>query len=488
MIRTLIFSFLLILFTLLEAMSVNGQSFPVNNAGFAESAHPPENADSLLKVYRTLSNSDSAGSVNFQKLGFLYFSQQNYRKSQQVFDEILRQNPTDELALKYHFWSALNTGSVTDARKTLRKMNAYQLTEVDEQKPGIFQQVDAGSGVIISNNFQRNGDALNRNRDTVYSSQVLDGNMYYSYLGVQLNPLPWLGFYVSYQNLHIKKWKQHYIQDYVIKDSILEYSANGTDYYRPLFSPSPVWIHKKYDLVQNQYYVNAEISPGKGWKFVPAFHYLKFRHEPFNIDYSTKEFLAVPYDTANTVIPVYRIYNFQETFTEWAGGLNIYKDLGNFNLSAGLIFSEIGNEQNRQLGGQVVWFPFGNLNLFFSANADILAGERDTSAVFGAGAGGKILGKLWGDISCISGNLKSFTDNNVYIVYNTLNRSDKKISSGLTWVLNKNINLQLRYIYSDMQAEQMVYPINSETHQKMPFNSFNAYQTHSIIAGISWKL
>lgn len=443
--------------------------------------------DSLIRYYQTALSIDENNVDLLNKLGSIYFSRHDYRKAVKEFERALTIEPKNDLALKYHYWSALNSGLTSDARKTLRKMSPYQLTEVSEKKPSVFQQIDLGTGVLVSNNFDKNGDVITLDNDSIYASQALDGNMLYNYIGLKINPIGWLSLYFSYQNLIINKWQQELIQDYIVTDSTYEYTWNGTDYYRQIFTPSPVLISKKYNLYQNQFYFNAELNPGNGWSIIPSFHYLKFKHEPFYVEYGIKEFQALPFDTINTVVPVYNIVNFSETFEEWAAGLSIYKDIGDFNLSAYYVISNIANNQNEQNGILVTWFPYGNLDLYGSVRYDLLSGEKEDKSVYGATIGGKLLSTLWGEAGFVAGNLQSFTDKNTYIIYNTINQSDYKIHSNLTWVLNQHFNVQFRYVYSQMKEELKVFPIEKDDIGK-PSNIYNPYQTHSLIAGISWKI
>lgn len=487
-IKLLIPLLLFLSFQVLNIHLAKAQTSGFENPNNPDNIHDVIISDSIIDIYKLALKSDKNNVDLRNKMGLYYFSQQNFRRAAKEFEHNLSIDPGNGLAIKYHYWSTLNSGFTSDARKVLRKMNPYQLTETEQKKPSFFQQVDLGSGIILSNNREKNADALTRNADTIFASQTLDGNMFYNYTGLKINPFGWLSLYFGYQSLVIQKYHQELIIDYITTDSIFQYTWNDTAYYRQIFSESPVLLSKKYNLIQNQYYINAEINPGKGWNIVPAFHYLKFKHTPFYVEYKYKEYQALPFDTANTILPRYTIINDTTTFDEWAGGVTIYKDLGNFKLSGYVLSSNIAHSKKTQNGYSVTWFPFGNLNLYASARFDFLKDRSDKRSVYGFGLGGKLLDNLWADAGFIGGNMQSFADQNVYIVYNSINQSVYKINTTLTWILGRHFDVQVRYNYSKMKAEQKIYPTNEEQGSIQSPNIYNLYQTHSLILGISWKI
>ena len=135
-----------------------------------------------------------------------------------------------------------------------------------------------------------------------------------------------------------------------------------SDYY---YSQGPGGIFDSYEhlIRQYQYYGALNINPGEGFSIIPAFHY---------IDYSSPRLIYRERGFGSMfVVPASRA-NY------YLGRLSVHKHIWLLDNGIGFSLSNLNGQTQYEADYNLVYYPFGNLNLYLAGSAYALLEEPST--------------------------------------------------------------------------------------------------------------
>ena len=146
-------------------------------------------------------------------------------------------------------------------------------------------------------------------QDTLPIEQDLNGNKIYLHGGLGGYISENIFFYAGISNLKISKLKQIQTPE-LYKSGYDTILAHGWYYIDTLYSTNPVLTDNEYTLIQNEFYLNANIALGNGIILTPAFHFLKIKYNSIYARPAPVSYYAQSYDTTPTVDDSCSIENF----------------------------------------------------------------------------------------------------------------------------------------------------------------------------------
>jgi hypothetical protein len=170
------------------------------------------------------------------------------------------------------------------------------------------------------------------------------------------------------------------------------------------------------------------------------------------------------------------------SYYNYSLGLSINKNWGRVSTILFASYSNLNNKKQKEEGFTLIWYPEGNLNLYFSST--LTAFEQDTmkKIVFNQLAGIKINKYIWLEGFVTLGNFSDFTENNGFVVNN--NPDLVKFRCGISPIfVFKRFDISLTYLFVAKQGNYVT---------DLPQNAYTTnptkYINNVIIAGIKWKL
>ena len=187
------------------------------------------------------------------------------------------------------------------------------------------------------------------------------------------------------------------------------------------------------------------------------------------------------YSTATAKLRNYTFQTKDTSFTNYALGVVISKNMSHVTSSLFASYSNLNGRKQEEIGVALTWFPMGNLNLYFGTT---LTGYRQDSNKLVANflVGKKITKKIWLEANVTFGDMNDFTERYGYAVNN--NPDVIKFRFELApLIVFKHFDIAIHYQYQEKQGS---YFYENETGSIIQ-GKFN-YQNQLITGGIKWKI
>jgi tetratricopeptide (TPR) repeat protein len=390
------------------------------------------------------------------RTGIAYYNMGKYRKASQYFNMIFENDSSNVLAIEYLYYCYLFSGQSFAALQLKKSFNEELKQKIGSTNPliagfsnqtgGLFQAPKADKALADYQTDALHPLTRSELQKQTFSSTALEFN-----LGLSTR------FTAAYTYLQNEKKA-------IVKTDELAYLNLATD--------------------QNQYYFLIEQYLGRGWSASAATHFLnvEFQGVDYEMDvYNYDETSHRSYDTAVvtgggfTVNQHIEQYDttfglegvsfdsvfYSATLSNYLINLGLNKSLHNFDLSMDFSFGTINLDDYVSLGLGAIYYPFGNLNTYFSTKA---AWHQNTSDNFGTRTswttnlklGQKVFKYLWLESSLKLGNTENVTFNNASLILNSTYTEKNNLSFGVI-VPIKKISLYLKYVYSENIEEQTVF-------------------------------
>ncbi|MGD0712113.1 MAG: tetratricopeptide repeat protein [Bacteroidales bacterium] len=475
------------------------------------------------------------------RLGEAYYYKQNYATSIKHFEKALKSNSGDTNIQKFLYYSYLFSGKENDARYLGAMMTDGTKKDVHFKKDISLKDVYFETGRAYSNNITQNGNIKMEGSENIGGNADLTNNISYVHLGLDINIGKWLTIYpgVSYiidekqrifeSNASITETQLKAGGRSVTSDTqtVVHPPKNG---HPPFTSHDTIYniqeilqsadtnlnikynFRNKYNLKQAEFYLKCNVHVATGLDIVPFFHLLSIRSTIYNVNanisnHSANVFLydsnirhtqvPLPPSSAKDTI-VYKDTSFQTavdryqshsglsekdtSYYNYSLGLSINKNWGRVSTILFASYSNLNNKKQKEEGFTLIWYPEGNLNLYFSST--LTAFEQDTmkKIVFNQLAGIKINKYIWLEGFVTLGNFSDFTENNGFVVNN--NPDLVKFRCGISPIfVFKRFDISLTYLFVAKQGNYVT---------DLPQNAYTTnptkYINNVIIAGIKWKL
>jgi hypothetical protein len=380
------------------------------------------------------------------RVGIAWYNKANYRKAIRYFENARRLFPNDATANEYLYYSYLFSGRQGDATLQLRNLSAEHKETLEIGWPRFLEEIyiESGPGIYSNETIENRNNQL-RGTDSIYSKNYSYQNLFYFYGGLRLRISPAISVYQGYGRV-----------DVTMKQEI--------DY---LKMP---WPDFSYRTGQNEYYGNLSLALGNGWQITPAWHLI-------GLKYQLREDTYV--DSLNLVLADTAKISENTSVV----GLSIRRDFDLFGLEACAAKGDFDGESYFQAGLLAYTYPFGNLNFYTQTGLFWMKRPENSNIIFHQMIGMKLMNNLWFEIEATIGNLRNYTENNAFVIYNTPEDIDFKLEGNLIFQINRHIAFSLRVRHMQ-RVNSFVYYTSADAYKIIE----EPYGYYAIIGGIKWKL
>jgi hypothetical protein len=194
---------------------------------------------------------------------------------------------------------------------------------------------------------------------------------------------------------------------------------------------------------------------------------------------SNKGFPYVVVDTTHGV-KEYDFWNYKEN--NFLAGINVYRDIRNVKLGFNIGTSNYSERKQVQVGINLSYYPFGNLNLYTFSALSLKVDNREKSVIFHQKVGFKVFSKLWMEGGGLFGQLKNYNDFNLAYGYNIADYMDMIFYGKLIFPLNNQVNffVEGQYIHKyTFRTDD--YGVNEHSETRINYDQWN------IEGGLLWK-
>lgn len=380
------------------------------------------------------------------RIAIAFYQKRDFRQATRYFENALRFDNSNQIALEYLYFSYLFSGRDYDRRRIASNLNEEVKERNKIPKRKILEEIYLeGTMGFSGNETLKTGKQKRMNTDTIYTQTWYYDNLGYIHAGATFNIFPWLTLYQGYGRL------------------VSDYSQEIT-YQKQL---ADVFSSKAHE---NEYYGNMKIAVAKGLKITPALHYnwVKYTERFAWVDGYD---LSLNFDTTD---------RDKENFTI---SLSVLKDISDFSIEAYGYYSDFELKILKQTGVALYYYPFGNLDFYSRTGLEYVWHNSDNYLVFNQLIGLRATKKIWFEIEATVGQLKDYAEKNAYVIYNHPEEINFKIESGVLFTLNPHLDLSVRYRLMQRENSYLTYTDYVNTSIKK-----TKYFSHFLIGGITWRL
>lgn len=386
------------------------------------------------------------------RLGVAYYESHDYRTAATHLEKAYTFNNGDHYLLEYLYYSYLFGGRECDAQWIAAELPKYLKLKTSTKENKWIRSIYAEGGTSLSNNFNKNQDVDINDTSNIFGTTDLNNRILYGHIGLSHQLGRFLNVYQGFSYINIDKKK---LIAYPGRDTVFPYKLN-----------------------QTEYYVNLDFVPIKSWKITPFFHGQLVKSTSIDAIY-------------DSVTNTYSTFPDETSLSQIIVGATLQKEWQKFCFGAFFSFSNINYAKQRQLGVTVTWFPKGNTDLYtYTAITWLNEYKQPTDSkleknrfIIDQNIGKKIYTKLWVEIGATLGDLTHYNEKNGFVVYNSSDKINYRVSASFIIPLTKQIELSLRYQYLGKETDMNYY----QTISKQQTKTLN-YQNNNILGGIKWKL
>ncbi|MBI5402823.1 MAG: hypothetical protein HY959_05455 [Ignavibacteriae bacterium] len=383
------------------------------------------------------------------RIGIAYYSREDYMSAIPHFEKALELSSTDITAKEYLYYSYLFSGREGDVLALIYDMPKKLKKKLGVQSKFIYGAYAEG-GYTANSDYDRQKSAINKNLPVNYNQQSLTKDGSY----ISLNLMHQLG------------------RDVKIFHGYNNISVNKSEQLTGLFQGMMNFDTK---AVQDEYYLNVNINLGSGWNLAPAFHLLRVKFKNIYLEYD---------NIANPPGPIFT--ETSSTINNYVYFLSLAKSAGHFRFGLKNSFSNLNGGKQIQNTAEIIFYPFGNLNLYTVTDATVFSskgamGKYKSFGIVDQKIGWKTFDYLWMEAGYTFGQIYNFNESDAYIVFNNINKYSDRISFNLISPVSSSIELSLRYQYYNEEIPTLLYS-NADQYTTI----FTKNNNHKIIGGIKW--
>lgn len=388
------------------------------------------------------------------RMGIAYYEQENYMQSTEHFEKALKFRPGEKLAMEYLYYANKFSGRREEADITAEKFPAELKAKTGYRVPQFINGIYTEGGYTFNSNYsEQNKTDLTGEADIYGDQKLIKG---YSYFNLSLLHKIGSRFSIThgYTNLNLNYTRQIYEQIEGSKDFDISTS-------------------------QNEYYILGNYYLGSGFNLMGSYHYLNVNVSDYELEYRKVQGNEQPFFNETELVR-----------NESVIGLHLSKYAGNFKFLYSGSYSELNYNTQFQNGLSFIYFPFGNLNLYFISDLVLHSQKPEGSGrgikythnvIFSQKAGVKLIDYLWLEGAFTTGKMENYNESLGYVVYNNFEPITRRISINLISPLSEKIELSLLYQNLLQDNTNLIY---TSTTQYTTFKNNNI--NHSIIGGLKW--
>ncbi len=386
------------------------------------------------------------------RMGIAYYENENYIEAIPQFENALSFIPEDSVSAEYLYYSNIFLG---------RKKEALVVTENFPEKfskkkllsnTNFFDGLYTEGGVVINSGYDNLSKSPGKPpQKGIFEEYKQTKNYRYNNLSLVHNLSKRVSIFHGIGNIYINNTKQF---------------SSLTD------------GNIEFDIKTNQwdYYLSTGLYAGAGINLYGFIHYLNVDVEDFEY-YIDSGFSAVK--------TVYKKTRNQSD--ELLGGFNMSYNFSHFQISNTFSASNFNDGNQYQNTIRVIYYPMGNLNLYFindfTGHFQKQSGETifKNRFLWTGRAGVKLSDDFWAEAFYTNGEIENYNEENGYIVYNNYNVIRRKLGFNLIFSLSTQFELSIRYQNYEQTSYKFIY-FDSTNYTTNSIKNIN----HSIIGGIKW--
>jgi hypothetical protein len=379
------------------------------------------------------------------RAGVAYYRKKDYLSAIKHLEKAFQYNPSDILTMEYLYYAYLFSGRESDMLALVSVMPAKLKTKLQVNDKFFYGLYTEGGYVYNSDHSFRKITNINSQQNIYYAQKIINDEKYYN-LNLKHHLSKNVKIFHGYNYITVSGIKRIYEQ---LKEE------------------------QDYNLVstQNEYYVNVNFNAGKGFDFTAATHYLRVKDEDVTINYSKS-------------VPV--IEKTKTTANDFVTLLSITKYSGHFKFGLINSFSNLNKATQYQNTAEIVFYPFGNLNLYTVTDASMLSNREWGSKMKRYGVidqklGFKTFDFLWVEAGYTFGNIFNYNESNAFIVLNNTEKMSNRVSINLISPISRYFEISLRYQYFNQEGVNYNY-----TEIKSYYKNFINNSNHKLIGGLKW--
>ena len=461
-------SFLTTLLFIIFFINANAQEIKYNEDIDKETYkyYEEKNWDKLIEV----GNDARDMGINFHylnlRIGIAYSQKQNFRLAISFYKEALFQKPLDPFTMEYLYYAYLGADRENDASVLAKKISKEIKEEYKIKKKPFFGGIYIDGNILYNNQIEKLENIDIDATENIYGEQSFITNHKLFSVGLKNNIGNRLILNSNFSSVFMNQ--KQFINFYET-----EYNFNTTS-------------------SQQEYYFNLNYHFTESYNLSVAFNLLdiKTTTNVFNQNLSYTDLITHDtqnvFDTisqANAILDVYdTIFNYNEIIShtisdstvEWNDfvfAISFWRDIKLFRIGLHGNYSKLNNKNFVQTGATLVYFPFGNLNLYsrtdFITKLDFFKKTYLSTRPgfyikqlvgFKIFKNQKFFRNFWTECFYSYGTLSDYSSHDAFLVYNT--GETIKHMGGLNFsylMFNQKLKLSLSIIFMQKEYEFLTY-------------------------------
>jgi len=418
----------------------------------------------------------------YLRSGIAWYEKGNFRNATSALEKAMVLNSWDPLCRQYLYWSYVFSGRPGEAKFQARSATPDFRKKAMIPDPHFLESVSFEAGPSFSDNLKKVSKGPLIGPAGVYGERNLYDQGFYTHFGIKHHVAKRISFYQGFSHVGIDMRKDMQFNTFDSLNTFADTSGS-------------------YRILQNSYYLRADIRAGKSWTITPAFHFISAKSESYGLEYQSDTSWYWDNPDEDTVQLMKYVYTYtmpvvRQSFSNFVLSLALSKDIGLISIQAHASISNLNDLKQSVVGAAVAYFPSGNLNLYGSTALSWFTTETkiaeqystppldkiDQHLIFKQMIGFKLLSKLWVEANFSWGELTNYNDNNGFLAYNIPDRISTRLELALLMPFSKHLDASLRYMLNNKTTQTLRY-----TDLTNYIIKDKKYINHNIIGGIQWK-
>jgi hypothetical protein len=355
------------------------------------------------------------------RAGVAAYELKKYREAVSHFEKAYEEYNSDDFLNYFYYWSLVLSGREDEASGFADQLSPALLKQMQIHRKGWVSGVSAESLVSFNRNYNGLLDQGLDNKGGTSNFRSLFKSQFYKGLALDHHLLPKLNLYQNFSHIGIERTIQ----------------TNSK------FSLADE--QRKPATSQFQYFLNGRFLVGNGWSVISSASLL----------WGETYYYAADFQTVGKSQLSENLWQIRD----YVINVGATKELTRFRTSLNAGYSEINQYRQIQSDLHMVYYPFGNVNLYIIAETSLHWDESDPGIemIYHPQIGVKA-GPVWLSGEYGMGKMKNFYTGGGMVVYNMPETVHNKWGFSLWVPLFRNrCNLTLRYLQSGKEGKIFVY-------------------------------
>ena len=382
------------------------------------------------------------------RLGIAYYGKGNYHEAIRQIEKARAMNDAEAYLQEYLYYAYLLAGRTAEARLIAKDFSPALKKKTQTEQVPFVEKID------LAYNYTGQVDPLVIDRFSAEGPAEVDGAQFipnkhnYFLLGLGLDISPRFSLYQSYSYLQV--------------DHLVNYQFAGEQF-----------LDKDYSSNLQQYYMAGNILLTKGLSLLGGIHYIR------RIFPVTTEVITGPPGRPTATLMTTNVGE-----TDLIGFLSLYKTFNRVTLGASYYRGSLSNFTQNQGDAKVIFYPFGNLNLYTQSTfsyhqQDFGNGNTFNNSVFDQQLGFRTTSWLWVEGYGTFGNMNNFFMNDGFLIFNRMDTIKQRSGGRLIILPSSNLKFTVDYTLYLNESNFSPYTGNESFNKK-------EYNVQSLTGILSW--